>query len=59
MIWVPHWLHIDTAVTQLHSKYVPIVRGALPGKKAATFLQSPAHICCVGLFVCLSMLEHI
>ena len=48
MIWVRNWLDIDTAVTQLHSKYVPIVRGALPGKKAATFFQRKprAHLLC-------------
>jgi hypothetical protein len=38
MIWVRNWLDIDTAVTQFDSKYVPIVRGALPDKKAARSL---------------------
>jgi len=44
MIWVRSWLDLDTAVTQLRSKYVPIVRGALPGKKAATFFQLEGRI---------------
>jgi hypothetical protein len=39
MIWLRRRLALDTAVTQLRSKYVPIVRGVLPGKKAATFFQ--------------------
>jgi hypothetical protein len=39
MIWLRRWLDLDTAVTQLRSKYLPIVRGVLPGKKAATFFQ--------------------
>ena len=44
MIWVRDYLDLDTAVTQLRSKYVPIVRGALPGKKAATFFQLDRRI---------------
>jgi len=44
MIWLRHWLDLDTAVTQLRSKYVPIVRGVLPGKKAATFFQLDRRI---------------
>jgi hypothetical protein len=44
MIWVRNWLDLDTAVTQLRSKYVPIVRGVLPGKKAATFFQLDRRI---------------
>jgi hypothetical protein len=39
MIWMRDWLDVDTAVTQLRSKYVPLVRTVLPGKKAATFFQ--------------------
>jgi hypothetical protein len=39
MIWMRDWLDADTAVTQLRSKYVPLVRAVLPGKKAATFFQ--------------------
>ena len=44
MIWLRHWLDLDAAVTQLRSKYVPIVRGVLPGKKAATFFQLDRRI---------------
>jgi hypothetical protein len=36
---VCRWLDADTAVDQLRQKYVPILRKALPGKKAATFFQ--------------------
>jgi hypothetical protein len=39
MIWLRRWLELDTASSELRSKYVPIVRGVLPGKKAATFFQ--------------------
>jgi hypothetical protein len=39
-----NWLDVDTAVTQLRSKYVPIVRGVLPGKKAATFFRLDGRI---------------
>lgn len=44
MIWVRDWLDLDAALTQLRSKYVPIVRGVLPGKKAATFFQLDRRI---------------
>lgn len=44
MIWLRDWLDVDTAVSQLRSKYVPIVRGVLPGKKAATFFQLDRRI---------------
>jgi hypothetical protein len=44
MIWARDWLDLDAAVTQLRSKYVPIVRGVLPGKKAATFFQLDRRI---------------
>ncbi len=33
MIWVRDWLDLDTAVTQLRSKYVPLVRAVLPVKR--------------------------
>lgn len=32
-------LAVDTAVSQLRTKYVPIVNKVLPGKKTATFFQ--------------------
>ncbi len=44
MIWLRRWLDLDTATTQLRSKYVPIVRGVLPGKTAATFFQLDRRI---------------
>ena len=43
-IWVRDWLDLDTAVPQLRSKYVPIVRGVLPGKKAGTFFPLDRRI---------------
>ena len=39
MIWLRRWLDLDTAVAQLCSQYVPVVRGVLPGKKVASFFQ--------------------
>jgi hypothetical protein len=44
MIWIRRWLDLDTATSELRSKYLPIVRGALPGKKAATFFQLDRRI---------------
>ncbi len=44
MIWVCRWLDLDMEITQLRSKYVPIVRGVLPGKKAASFFQLDRRI---------------
>jgi hypothetical protein len=44
MIWIRRWLDLDTASSELRSKYVPIVRGVLPGKKAATFFQLDRRI---------------
>lgn len=38
------WLDLDTAVTQLRAKYVPIVNQVLPGKKMATFFQMDRRI---------------
>jgi hypothetical protein len=31
------WLELDESEVQLRSKYLPLVKEALPGKKAATF----------------------
>lgn len=39
MIYVRHWLEVDTQVQQLRLKYVPTVSQVLPGRKAATFFQ--------------------
>jgi len=38
------WLDLDTAVTQLRAKYVPLVNQVLPGKKMATFFQMDRRI---------------
>ena len=37
-------LAVDDAMSALRSKYVPIVRGALPGTKTATFFQLDRRI---------------
>src|SRR5271154_158139 len=39
MIYVRHWLEVDTQVQELRLKYVPTVAQVLPGRKAATFFQ--------------------
>ncbi|HTS10192.1 MAG TPA: hypothetical protein VLW06_09860 [Terriglobales bacterium] len=39
VIYVRHWLEVDTQVQELRVKYVPVVNQVLPGKKAATFFQ--------------------
>jgi hypothetical protein len=39
MIYVRHWLEVDTQVQELRLKYVPTVSQVLPGRKAATFFQ--------------------
>jgi hypothetical protein len=44
LIWLRRWVDVDTATSQLRSKYVPIVRGVLPGKTAATFFQLDRRI---------------
>jgi hypothetical protein len=44
MMWIRRWLDLDAASSELRSKYVPIVRGVLPGKKAATFFQLDRRI---------------
>ena len=38
------WLELDENEVQLRSKYLPLVKGALPGKKAATFFQLDERI---------------
>lgn len=38
------WLDVDTAITQLRSKYVPLVSQVLPGRKTATFFQLDRRI---------------
>jgi hypothetical protein len=44
MIFMRRWLEVDEKVSQLRSKYLPLVRGVLPGKKAATFFQLDQRI---------------
>jgi hypothetical protein len=44
LIFMRRWLEVDEKVIQLRSKYLPLVRDALPGKKAATFFQLDERI---------------
>lgn len=44
LIYIRRWLEVDDQAHQLRSKYVPAVSQALPGKKAATFLQLDRRI---------------
>lgn len=44
MIFMRRWLEVDEKVIQLRSKYVPLVRDILPGRKAATFFQLDERI---------------
>ena len=44
LIFMRRWLEVDEKVVQLRSKYLPLVRDALPGKKAATFFQLDERI---------------
>jgi len=39
LIYVRNWLEADGQAQALRLKYVPVVSGVLPGKKAATFFQ--------------------
>jgi hypothetical protein len=39
MIFTRCWLELDEKAIQLRSKYLPLVRDVLSGKKAATFFQ--------------------
>jgi Spy/CpxP family protein refolding chaperone len=41
---VKQWLDVDTAVTQLRAKYLPIVTKAIGGKKGATWAQIDRRI---------------
>lgn len=45
LILMRRWLEVDAKVVQLRSKYLPLVRDVLPGKKAATFFQLDERIC--------------
>ena len=44
LIFIRRWLEVDERVIQLRSKYVPLVKDTLPGKKAATFFQLDERI---------------
>jgi hypothetical protein len=44
MIFMRRWLELDEKAVQLRSRYLPLVREALPGKKAATFFQLDERI---------------
>jgi len=41
---IRRWLDTDIQQTKLRQRYVPIFRGVLPGKKAATFFQLDRRI---------------
>jgi hypothetical protein len=43
-IFIWRWLEVDEKVVQLRSKYVPLVKDTLPGKKAAAFFQLDERI---------------
>ena len=44
LIFIRRWLEVDEKVIQLRSKYVPLIKDTLPGKKAATFFQLDERI---------------
>ena len=44
LIFMRRWLEVDEKVVQLRSKYLLLVKDALPGKKAATFFQLDERI---------------
>jgi hypothetical protein len=44
LIFTRRWLEVDEKAIQLRSKYLLLVRDALPGKKAATFFQLDERI---------------
>jgi hypothetical protein len=44
LIFTRRWLELDESAVQLRSKYLPLVREALPGKKTATFFQLDQRI---------------
>jgi len=43
-LFLRQWLDVDTAITQLRQKYVPIVSQVLNGRKTATFFQLDRRI---------------
>ena len=44
MIFMRRWLELDEKAVQLRTKYLPLVKDVLPGKKAATFFQLDERI---------------
>ena len=44
LIFMRRWLEVDEKSVQLRSKYLPLVKDVLPGKKAATFFQLDERI---------------
>lgn len=44
LIFMRRWLEVDEKLNQLRSRYLPLVKEALPGKKAATFFQLDERI---------------
>jgi hypothetical protein len=44
LIFMRRWLELDEKIVQLRSKYLLLVKDALPGKKAATFFQLDERI---------------
>lgn len=44
LIFMRRWLELDEKAVQLRSRYLPLFKDALPGKKAATFFQLDERI---------------
>jgi len=44
LIFMRRWLELDESAVQLRTKYFPLVKDVLPGKKAATFFQLDERI---------------
>ena len=44
LIFMRRWLELEEKAIQLRSKYLPLVKDALPGRKAATFFQLDERI---------------
>jgi hypothetical protein len=55
-LYIRKWLQVDEAISNLRSKYVPIVRGVLSGTKTATFFQLDRRI---GMMIDLQLASQI
>jgi len=44
LIFMRRWLEVDEKIVQLRSRYLPLFKEVLPGKKAATFFQLDERI---------------